>query len=263
MSDKKDKKKKDEKLAEGTLISHLLELRDRLLKAVLGVIVVFIPAAVFRNEIFEAIAEPMLAQLGAGDSLIATGVMSPFLTPFKVAFFFALFVAMPWVLYQVWAFVAPGLYKKERNFAVPLLASSIGLFYFGIFFAYRFVLPMAFRVTAHSAPEGVQTMPDINVYIDFVLRIFLAFGVAFEVPVVVVLLVVTGLVPVEKFAGARGYVVIGIFVAAAILTPPDPVSQLLMAIPMWLLYECGVVISRVLIRKRAAKDAEKDQPPAT
>jgi sec-independent protein translocase protein TatC len=227
------------------------------------VIVVFIPAAVFRNEIFEAIAEPMLAQLGAGDSLIATGVMSPFLTPFKVAFFFALFVAMPWVLYQVWAFVAPGLYKKERNFAVPLLASSIGLFYFGIFFAYRFVLPMAFRVTAHSAPEGVQTMPDINVYIDFVLRIFLAFGVAFEVPVVVVLLVVTGLVPVEKFAGARGYVVIGIFVAAAILTPPDPVSQLLMAIPMWLLYEIGVLVSRTLVRKREAKKAEDDQPPAT
>ena len=261
MSDKKNgKEKKDEKLAEGTLISHLLELRDRLLKAVLGVVVVFVPAAFFRNEIFELIARPMLEQLGAGNSLIATGVMSPFLTPFKVAFFFALFLAMPWVLYQVWAFVAPGLYRKEKSFAVPLLVSSIGLFYFGIFFAYRFVLPMAFKVTAHSAPEGVQTLPDINVYIDFVLRIFLAFGVAFEVPVAVVLLVATGLVPVEKFSGARGYVVIGIFVAAAVLTPPDPISQLLMAIPMWLLYEAGVIMARIMVRKRTGNADEKEKP---
>ena len=263
MSDKKQKKDgKDEKLAEGTLISHLLELRDRLLKAVLGVVVVFIPAAVFRNEIFEFIAKPMLEELGAGGSLIATGVMSPFLTPFKVAFFFSLFMAMPWVLYQVWAFVAPGLYKKEKNFAVPLLVSSIGLFYFGIFFAYRFVLPMAFRFTTHSAPEGVKAMPDINVYIDFVMRMFLAFGVAFEVPVVVVLLVATGLVPVEKFSGARGYVVIGIFVAAAILTPPDPLSQLLMAIPMWLLYEGGVVMARIMVRRRSAQKTEEEKPAA-
>lgn len=268
MSDKKERKgKKDDKLAEGSLISHLLELRDRLLKAVLAVIIVFIPSAIFRNEIFEIVARPMLEQLGAGNSLIATGVMSPFLTPFKVAFFFALFVAMPWVLYQVWAFVAPGLYKKERNFAVPLLASSIGLFYVGIFFAYRFVLPMAFRFTTHSGPEGVKAMPDINVYIDFVLRIFLAFGVAFEVPVVVVLLVLTGLVPVQKFAGARGYVVIGIFVAAAVLTPPDPVSQLLMAVPMWLLYEGGVLMARIMVRKRAATKEDQAKPdedqPAT
>ncbi len=261
MSKNKDKQdNKDEKLAEGSLISHLLELRDRLLWAVLGVVIVFIPAAVFRNEIFELIAKPMLEQLGSGSSMIATGVMSPFLTPFKVAFFFALFVAMPWVLYQVWAFVAPGLYRKERNFAVPLLVSSIGLFYFGIFFAYRFVLPMAFRFTTHSAPEGVKAMPDINVYIDFVLRMFLAFGVAFEVPVVVVLLVLTGLVPVEKFAGARGYVVIGIFVAAAILTPPDPLSQILMAGPMWLLYEGGVLMARMLVRKRAAAADEEKKP---
>jgi sec-independent protein translocase protein TatC len=260
MSDKKDRKKQDEKLAEGSLISHLLELRDRLLKAVLAVVLVFIPAAIFRNEIFELIARPMLEQLGTGNSLIATGVMSPFITPFKVAFFFALFVAMPWVLYQVWAFVAPGLYRKERNFAVPLLVSSIVLFYAGILFAYRFVLPMAFRFTVHSGPEGVKAMPDINVYIDFVLRMFLAFGVAFEVPVVVVLLTITGLVSVEKFAGARGYVIIGIFVAAAILTPPDPLSQLLMALPMWLLYEGGVLMARILVRKRAATEAEQDKP---
>jgi sec-independent protein translocase protein TatC len=273
MSDKKKSKdgkkdkKKDDKLAEGSLISHLLELRDRLLKAVLGVILVFIPAAIFRNEIFELVAKPMLEQLGAGNSLIATGVMSPFITPFKVAFFFALFVAMPWVLYQVWAFVAPGLYRKEKNFAVPLLASSIALFYVGIVFAYHFVLPTAFRFSTTSAPEGVKSMPDINVYIDFVLRMFLAFGVAFEVPVVVVLLVITGLVPLEKFAGARGYVVIGIFVAAAILTPPDPVSQLLMAVPMWLLYESGVLMARIMVRKRTAATDDKNKPdedtPAT
>lgn len=255
----KSKDKKDEKLAEGTLISHLLELRDRLLKAVLAVVVLFVPAAIFKNEVFEFVAKPMLAQLGAEGSLIATGVMSPFFTPLKVAFFTALFVAMPWVLYQVWAFVAPGLYRKEKNFAVPLLASSILLFYVGIVFAYHFVLPTAFHFVAGSAPEGVKAMPDINVYIDFVLRMFLAFGVAFEVPVVVVLLVLTGLVPIEKFAGARGYVVIGIFVAAAILTPPDPVSQLLMAGPMWLLYEAGLVMARIMVRKRVKTDDTQDQ----
>jgi sec-independent protein translocase protein TatC len=244
-----------EKLAEGTLISHLLELRNRLVRAFAAVFLIFIPAAIFRNEIFERLARPLLAELPQGSSLIATGVMTPFSTPFKLAFFFALFVAMPWVLYQVWAFVAPGLYKREKRFAVPLLVSSILLFYAGTYFAYKFVFPMAFHFFTASTPEGVQMTPDINSYMDFALTMFFAFGIAFEVPVVVVLLTLTGLVTVDALAKARGYVIIGIFVAAAVLTPPDPLSQILMAIPMWLLYEGGLVMARILNRN---SDAEKN-----
>lgn len=258
MSDKKDKKK-DEKLAEGSLISHLLELRDRLLKAVLAVVIVFIPAAIYRNELFDGLAKPYITQLAEGSKLIAITVTGPFLMPFKLAFFAGLFVAMPVVLYQLWAFVAPGLYRKEKRFAMPLLVSSIVLFYLGTFFAYRYVFPAAFHIFTHVGPKSVETMPDIGNYIDFALRIFLAFGVAFEIPVIVMLLTLTGLVPVEKFAGARGYVIIGIFVAAAILTPPDPTSQLLMAIPMWLLYEIGVLMARIMVRKRAATQEDQDK----
>ena len=246
-----------EKLAEGTLISHLLELRNRLVRAFAAVFLIFIPAALFRNEIFETLARPMIQQMPQGSSLIATGVMSPFATPFKLAFFFSLFVAMPWILYQIWAFVAPGLYRKEKRFAVPLLFSSILLFYLGTFFAYKFVFPMAFHFFTTSTPDGVRMMTDINSYLDFALTMFFAFGIAFEVPVVVVLLTLTGLVTVEKLSAARGYVIIGIFVAAAVLTPPDPLSQILMAIPMWLLYEGGLVMARILKRSSdAAKDAD-------
>ncbi|MBS1153759.1 MAG: twin-arginine protein translocation system subunit TatC [Myxococcaceae bacterium] len=243
-----------EKLAEGTLISHLLELRDRLVKAFLAVLVLFVPAAIFRNDIFEVLVKPLLSQLPQGGSLIATGVMSPFITPFKLAFFFAVFVAMPIVLYQLWAFVAPGLYRKEKRFAVPLLVSSIVLFYVGTYFAYKFVFPLAFHFFATSAPEGVQMMPDINNYLDFALTMFFAFGLAFEVPVVVVLLTLTGLVSVEKLAEARGYVIIGICVVAAVITPPDPLSMTLMAVPMWLLYEGGVIFARILHRGRRKDD---------
>ena len=245
-----------ETLAEGTLISHLLELRNRLVRAFAAVFLIFIPSAIFRNEIFETLARPLLLQLPQGSSLIATGVMSPFATPFKLAFFFALFVAMPWILYQVWAFVAPGLYRREKRFAVPLLVSSIVLFYVGTFFAYKFVFPMAFHFFTTSTPEGVRMMTDINSYLDFALTMFFAFGIAFEVPVVVVLLTLTGLVTAEKLAKARGYVIIGIFVAAAILTPPDPLSQILMAIPMWLLYEGGLVMARILNRSSEAEKTD-------
>lgn len=255
---KKTDKDDSERLTEGTLISHLLELRDRLLRAVVGILLLFIPAAIFRNEIFEFVAKPMLTQLPAGGSLIATGVMSPFLTPFKLALIFAIFAAMPWVLYQIWSFVAPGLYRNEKRFAVPLLASSIFLFYLGTFFAYQFVFPAAFHFFSHSGPNGVKLMPDINYYIDFAIRMFLGFGVAFEIPVVVVLLTLTGIVPVAKLSKARGYVIIGIFIVAAILTPPDPLSQCLMAIPMWLLYEGGVLMARVMNRKPASEEATDD-----
>jgi sec-independent protein translocase protein TatC len=240
--------KKDEKLAEGTLISHLLELRDRLVRAVFGVLLLFVPAAIFRNELFSLLAKPLMQSLPEGSTPIATEVLSPFLAPIKLAFFIALFAAMPWVLYQIWAFVAPGLYRKEKRFGVPLLVSAIVLFYVGMAFAYFFVFPMAFNFLAHAGPEEVQVTPDINKYLGFVLMTFFAFGLAFEMPVVVVLLVLTGLVSAEKLRNARGYVIIGVFVAAAILTPPDPLSQIMMAIPMWLLFEGGLLMARLLSR---------------
>ena len=239
-----------EQLAEGTLISHLLELRDRLLRAFLAVILVFIPLAFFANEVFTFVAQPLIEQLPKGSSLIATSVISPFMTPFKLAFFVALFVAMPFVLYQVWAFVAPGLYRHEKKFALPLLVSSIVLFYAGIAFAYFAVFPVMFQFFANTTPTGVTMMTDITSYMDFVLTMFLCFGLAFEVPVVVVLLVLTGLVKVEKLAEIRGYVLIGIFVVAALLTPPDAISQTIMAVPMYLLYEGGLVMARLMNRMR-------------
>lgn len=239
-----------ESLAEGTLISHLLELRDRVLRAFLAVVIIFLPIAFYANEIFTLVAQPLIAQLPAGSSLIATSVISPFMTPFKLAFFVALFIAMPYVLYQVWAFVAPGLYRREKRFALPLLASSIILFYCGVIFAYFVVFPVMFEFFANTTPAGVRMMTDITSYMDFVLTMFLCFGLAFEVPVVVVLLVLTGLVKVEKLAEARGYVLIGIFVLAAFVTPPDAISQTIMAVPMYLLYEGGIIFARLMNRWR-------------
>jgi sec-independent protein translocase protein TatC len=238
-----------EKLSEGTLISHLLELRDRLLSAVVAVILVFIPAVIFRKTLFELVSEPLRASLPKGGSMINTTITGSFMVPVKLAMFCAIFVAMPWVLYQIWSFVAPGLYKREKRFAVPMLVSSILLFYAGIFFAYQFILKLAFHFLLNQDLASVEQHPEIGYIVDFTLRFLLAFGVVFEIPVVVVLLTLTGLVPVSKLSGARGYVVIGIFVVAAVLTPPDPWSQLLMAVPMWLLYEIGVLFARMLNRK--------------
>ncbi|MBM4216928.1 MAG: twin-arginine translocase subunit TatC [Gammaproteobacteria bacterium] len=239
-----------EQLAEGTLISHLLELRDRLLRAFLAVIVVFIPIVFFANEVFTFVAQPLIDQLPKGASLIATSVISPFMTPFKLAFFVALFLAMPFVLHQVWAFVAPGLYRHEKRFALPLLVSSIILFYAGIAFAYFIVFPVMFQFFANTTPAGVTMMTDIANYMDFVLTMFLCFGLAFEIPVVVVLIVLTGLVKVDKLTEIRGYVLIGIFVVAALLTPPDAISQTIMAVPMYLLYEGGLAMARLMNRMR-------------
>ncbi|MFZ9708102.1 MAG: twin-arginine translocase subunit TatC [Steroidobacteraceae bacterium] len=237
-----------EQLAEGTLISHLLELRDRVLRAFLSVMLLFLPLAFFANEIFTFVAQPLIAQLPAGSSLIATSVISPFMTPFKLTFFVALFLAMPYVLYQIWAFVAPGLYRREKRFALPLLVSSIVLFYCGVAFAYFVVFPVMFEFFANTTPAGVRMMTDITSYMDFVMTMFLCFGLAFEVPVVVVLLVLTGLAKVEKLAAARGYVLIAIFVVAAFLTPPDAISQTIMAVPMYLLYEGGLLMARLMNR---------------
>jgi sec-independent protein translocase protein TatC len=240
-----------EKLAEGTLISHLLELRDRLLRALVAVGICFMPAVYYSNDLFSFIAQPLLAKLPAGSNLIATGVMSPFTTPFKLSFFVALMVAMPYVIYQLWAFVAPGLYRNERRFAVPLLVSSILLFYIGIGFAYYFVFPVMFEFFAHTTPKGVAMMTDINNYLDFVLTMFFCFGLAFEVPVAVVLLVLMGLVRVEQLKKNRGYVLVGIFILAALLTPPDAISQCSLALPMYLLYEGGILMARIMSKSRA------------
>jgi sec-independent protein translocase protein TatC len=255
---------KTENLAEGTLMSHLLELRNRLMKAMLGVLLMFVPCAIYANDLFTLIAQPLLDKLPKGTSLIATSVVSPFMTPFKVAFYVALFIAMPVVLYQIWAFVAPGLYRREKRFAVPLLVSSVFLFYSGAVFAYFAVFPVMFSYLVGTAPTGVSYMPDMASYLDFVLTLFFAFGIAFEMPVAVVLLVLTGLVNVETLAKNRGYVIIGIFVVAAFLTPPDAISQTIMAVPMYFLYEGGLVMARVMqkMRRDAAAAAEKEEAEA-
>jgi sec-independent protein translocase protein TatC len=247
-----------EKLAEGTLISHLLELRDRLIKALMGVGLIFVPCMMYANDIFSYVSQPLQEKLPKGASLIATSVMSPFTTPFKLSFFIAAFIAMPWILYQLWAFVAPGLYRHEKRFAVPLLVSAILLFYVGVLFAYFFVFPVMFSFFASTTPKGVSMMTDINSYLDFVLVMFFAFGAAFEVPVAVVLLVITGIVKLEKLRENRGYVLLGIFIFAAMLTPPDAVSQSILAVPMYLLYEGGLLMARVLQRMKSADAQKKD-----
>ena len=247
-----------EPLAEGTLISHLLELRDRLLRSLIAVCIVFLPLAFFQNEIFTLVARPLIDKLPEGTSLIATSVVAPFMAPLKLSIVAALFIAMPYVLYQVWAFVAPGLYRHERRFALPLFLSSIMLFYIGVAFAYFVVFPLMFAFLTSTTPVGVQMMTDISSYLDFVLLLFFAFGIAFEVPVAVVLLAATGLVKVETLRKHRGYVLLGIFIVAAILTPPDAVSQSFMAVPMYLLYELGIVFAQYLVRQRAADKAQHE-----
>jgi len=247
-----------EKLVEGTLISHLLELRDRLIRAIIAVAVAFLPCMFYSNQIFTFVATPLKEKLPKGTQLIATTVMSPFTTPFKLSLFVALFLAMPVVIYQLWAFVAPGLYRHEKRFAVPLLVSSIVLFYTGVVFAYFFVFPVMFQFFAATTPHGVAMMTDISAYLDFVLTMFLAFGAAFEVPVAVVLLVLTGVVKLEKLKENRGYVLIGIFIVAALLTPPDAVSQCIMAIPMYLLYEGGLLMARILSKMRRETSDNKE-----
>ncbi len=248
-----------EPLAEGTLISHLIELRQRLLKAVVAVFLCFIPCAIFSDKLFTLVAQPLIEKMPEGTSMIATSLISPFMAPLKLALFVALFIAMPYVLFQVWAFVAPGLYKREKRFAIPLMVSSILLFYAGVAFAYFVVFPLMFAFLTTTAPTGVQVMTDITNYLDFVLLLFFAFGIAFEMPVATVLLASTGLVRVETMAKNRGYVLLGIFVIAAFLTPPDALSQTAMAVPMWLLYEVGIVLSRILLRERLAQQRSEEQ----
>jgi sec-independent protein translocase protein TatC len=244
---------------EQPLIAHLLELRDRLLKIVWGVLLVFLPLMAFAKEIYAWLAQPLLRMLPEGTSMIATEVASPSFTPIKLAALVAFVVAMPWVLYQVWAFVAPGLYKNERRLVVPLLASSTLLFYAGIAFAYFLVLPTVFKFIIGIAPEGVAVMTDIAKYLDFVLALFLAFGFAFETPVALVLMVKTGFVTPARLGEVREYVFVGAFVVGAIFTPPDIVSQIMLAIPVYLLYELGILAARVLVPESREVEAQQKQ----
>jgi sec-independent protein translocase protein TatC len=247
-----------EALAEGTLISHLLELRDRLLRALIAVFIVFLPLVFFSNELFTLVARPLIEKLPEGTSLIATSVVAPFMTPLKLALIAAIFVAMPYVLYQVWGFVAPGLYRREKRFALPLFASSVVLFYVGVAFAYFVVFPLMFAFLTKTTPVGVRMMTDMSSYLDFTLLLFFAFGIAFEVPIAVVLLASTGLVKVETLRKNRGYVLLGIFVVAAFLTPPDAISQSFMAVPMYILYELGILFAQYVTRNRAAEAAPEE-----
>jgi len=249
-----------EELPEASLMSHLLELRSRLLKAVGAVLAVFLCLLPFTQQVFEAVARPLMSQLPKGATMIATEVASPFVTPFKASFYVAILLAMPIVIYQIWAFVAPGLYRREKRLAVPLLISSVVLFFVGVAFAYWVIFPIMFGFFATAAPTGVQVMTDINSYLDFVLVLFVAFGVAFEVPVATVLLVLTGMVQIETLTRNRQYVFLGAFVVGMLLTPPDVFSQTLLAIPMYLLYEAGIVMARILSQPAASGESVRDKP---
>lgn len=244
----------EEKLKEETLLSHLVELRSRLLKAGASILVVFLVLVPFSDFIFSSIALPLMEQLPEGSTMIATQVASPFLTPFKTTMFAALFLSMPVVLYQIWGFAAPGLYIKEKRFAVPLLLSSIVLFYCGTAFAYFVVFPLMFAFFTSAAPAGVAVMTDIASYLDFVLVLFFAFGLAFEVPIATVVLVWSGLTSVETLAKSRAYVFLGAFVIGMLITPPDIISQTLLAVPVYLLYECGILLSKILTKKKEEAD---------
>lgn len=249
MRDGKGKSGPDEEevLEEATLVSHLIELRQRLMKAGGAVLLIFVCLVPFSQRIFTLVASPLMDKLPENASMIATQVASPFLTPFKTTLFVALFAAMPVVIYQAWAFVAPGLYRREKKFAVPLVVSSILLFYLGAAFAYFVVFPLMFAFFTAAAPEGVTVMTDISSYLDFVLVIFLAFGIAFEMPIATVMLVASGLTTTKSLGSKRPYVFLGCFVIGMLLTPPDVISQTLLAIPMYLLYEAGIVMSRIML----------------
>ena len=256
-----DKKNKTEKVAEPEIpfMSHLVELRDRLLRAVLVILVLFLCLFSFSSELYSLLAEPLLIHLPTGSSMIATEVASPFLTPFKLSMMTAVFIGMPFILYQLWAFIAPGLYKHEKSLAFPLLFSSIILFYLGMVFAYFVVFPLMFQFFTGIALEGVTMMTDITKYLDFVLKMFFAFGMAFEVPIATILVISTGMTTADKLAEKRPYIIVVAFIAGMLLTPPDVVSQMLLAIPMWILFEFGLIFSRILTRKKRRLEKEREE----
>lgn len=241
-----------ESLKEEGLFSHLIELRTRLLRAVLTVGVVLIALIPFANRLYTELAAPLVARLPQGAHLIATEVASPFVTPLKLAFYVALFISMPMIVYQLWAFVSPGLYRNEKRLARPLLVAALGLFYMGCAFAYFLVLPAAFRFLTAVTPQGVEMMTDITHYLDFVMLMFFAFGLCFEVPVAVVILAAIGIVNLEQLRNGRRYAIVGAFAIAAFITPPDITSMIMLAIPMCLLYELGMLAVRWLLKPAKA-----------
>lgn len=247
-----------EREGEGTLLSHLVELRSRLLRMVVAVLLVFVCLVPFADQIFTLAADPLMARLPEGTSMIATQVASPFLTPFKLALAVAVFLAVPYLLFQAWAFIAPGLYKQERRLVLPLMSSSIVLFYGGVAFAYYVVFPLMFGFFTAAAPTGVTVMTDIAAYLDFVLALFFAFGIAFEVPVATVLAVWAGFTTPAKLAAKRPYVLLGAFVVGMLLTPPDIISQTLLAVPVYILFEAGIVMARIMVPGH--REVEAQQP---
>lgn len=247
-----------ESAAEMTFVEHLVELRDRLLRFVLVVVVILLCLLPFANDVYTIVSEPLLRQMPAGTSMIATEVAAPFLAPFKLVLVASLALAMPMGLYQFWSFVAPGLYRNERKLVFPLMITSSLLFYLGMLFAYFVVFPIMFAFFQAVAPEGVAVMTDISRYLDFVLKIFFAFGLAFEVPIATILLVWSGFTTPEALTQKRPYVIVGAFVIGMLLTPPDAISQTLLALPMWVLFELGVIFSRMYVKKE--EDGEEAEP---
>jgi len=237
-------------------IDHLIELRDRLLRMVVAILIVFLCLFSFSEEIFSYFAKPLISLMPEGTSMIATGVTSPFLVPFKLVLMLSVLVSLPYTLYQLWAFVAPGLYKHEKSLIAPLVFSSVFLFYLGIAFAYFVVFPLLFAFFIAIAPEGVSVMTDIGAYLDFILAIFFAFGIAFEMPVATFLLVQAGVTTPKALAAKRPYIIVGVFVIGMLLTPPDIISQSLLAIPMWMLFEIGLLASKIVQKKKKAREAE-------
>ncbi|MBB1487990.1 twin-arginine translocase subunit TatC [Oceanospirillum sediminis] len=244
----------DDTARHAPLVEHLIELRGRLLRAVLAILIIFVGMYPFANELYMIVSEPLRALLPEGTQMIATEVASPFLAPFKLTLVLALFAAVPYVLFQAWSFIAPGLYQHEKKIAVPLLASSIFLFYAGAVFAYYVVFPIIFAFFTQAGPGDVAVMTDINSYLNFVLKLFFAFGVAFEIPVATFILIWTGITTVESLSAKRPYVVIACFVVGMLLTPPDVISQTLLALPMWVLYELGILMGRMVKRSEQKQD---------
>jgi len=241
--------------AQETFLSHLFELRDRLVRSLVAVALVFIPTFFYASELYDLLAWPMMRTLPEGSKMIATGVITPFFIPMKIAMMVSFLVALPYLLYQAWAFVAPGLYAHEKKLVLPLVVSSTLLFFLGMAFCYFFVFGTVFAFIAQFAPKSITVAPDIEAYFNFVLGMFIAFGVTFEVPVIVVVLVMTGMVSVEKLREIRSFVIVGAFVVAAVVTPPDVVSQLMLAIPLCLLYEVGIFVARFVEKPKAEADA--------
>jgi sec-independent protein translocase protein TatC len=243
---------------EQPLIAHLVELRQRLLYSVLAILVIFLGLFYFANDLYTWVSAPLTALLPEGTSMIATDVTSPFFAPFKLTLVVSAFIAMPFLLHQAWSFIAPGLYKHEKRLAVPLLISSILLFYLGIAFAYFVVFPIIFGFFTSVGPENIAVMTDISSYLNFVLKLFFAFGIVFEIPVATLLLLWSGVVTVKSLKQKRAYVIVGCFVLGMLLTPPDIISQSLLAVPMWLLFELGILLGAILVRKPAEMADENE-----